>query len=58
MSIKVGSRVRIVDGSEANGDLGVVLYIQNNGIIVVELDQGCVWPITEERELEEVGCQL
>lgn len=57
MSIKVGSRVRIVDGSEANGDLGVVLYIQNNGIIVVELDQGCVWPITEERELEEVDSE-
>lgn len=45
--MKIGDRVIVMDGSEAHGDRGVIAIIQNNGIILVELDEGCLWPVTE-----------
>ena len=50
--MKIGDRVKINDYSEAQGDEGVVYYIQANGIILVELDgEGTLWPIWREKEL-------
>jgi len=46
-----GDRVAIADHSEAHGDTGTVLYTQGNGIVVVELDQGCAWPVFSGDEL-------
>ncbi len=42
-TFKVGDQVEIVDGSEAHGDVGRIWIIQDNGIILVELEE-CVWP--------------
>ena len=47
----VGTRVVVVDGSEAHGDEGVVWHISNN-IFLIELDSGCVWPIVEPWEVK------
>lgn len=54
VNIAVGNRVRIVDGSEAEGDSGTVYAIQANGIILVELGQGCIWPLMGEHEAERI----
>ena len=43
--ITEGMRVIINDHSDAQGDKGVVLAIQCGEIVIVELDQGCVWPV-------------
>lgn len=42
-----GDNVEICDGSEAHGDKGKVLWVQDDGLIIVELEAGCVWPVTE-----------
>ncbi len=42
-TFKVGDQVEIVDGSEAHGDVGRIWIIQDNGVIIVELEE-CVWP--------------
>jgi hypothetical protein len=47
----VGTRVVVVDGSEAHGDEGVVWGI-GNGICLIELDAGCIWPIGEPWEVK------
>ena len=44
----VGDSVVIADHSEAHGDKGRVDFIQENGIILVELEQGCIWPVTAD----------
>jgi hypothetical protein len=44
----VGDEVVIADYSEAHGDTGKIDCIQKNGIILVELDQGCIWPVTAD----------
>ena len=44
----VGDAVVIADYSEAHGDKGRVDFIQDNGIILVELEQGCIWPVTAD----------
>jgi G3E family GTPase len=41
----VGDAVVIDDFSEAHGDRGCIHAIQENGIILVELEQGCIWPV-------------
>lgn len=46
----IGTRVKIVDGSEAHGDEGVVLDLQN-GVCVILLDQGCAWPVCDVSEI-------
>lgn len=46
--MNVGDRVRIIDGSEAHGDKGVIITIQADGLLLVELEQGCLWPVTAE----------
>jgi hypothetical protein len=60
--MKIGDRVIIHDGSDADGDHGVVWDIQANGMVIVELDpdlengieEGCTWPVAEgELEQEE-----
>ena len=48
MTAKPNDRVRITDGSEANGDTGTVLWTQADGLVIVELEAGCVWPVTED----------
>lgn len=52
--MKIGNRVIIKDYSEAHGLYGVVFDVQDNGIILVELDTECVWPVDDEYELEVV----
>lgn len=50
--MKIGDRVRIIDYSDAHGDLGKIDTIQSNGLVLVLLDEGCVWPVAiEEIEL-------
>lgn len=49
--MREGDRVIVQDHSEAHGDHGTVWHIQDNGIIVVELDSGCLWPILVGEEL-------
>ena len=52
---KEGDRVIINDFSEAHGDKGVIWRIENNGIILVELDEeGCIWPVFSEDELKKI----
>lgn len=49
-----GDRVRIVDGSEANGDTGTIWRIQENGVYLVELDvHHAIWPCTSTRDFEK-----
>lgn len=43
-----GDSVEICDGSMAHGDKGKVLWVQDDGLIIVELETGCVWPVTED----------
>jgi hypothetical protein len=43
-----GDAVEICDHSEAHGDKGKVLWTQKDGLIIVELESGCCWPVTEE----------
>jgi len=49
----VGDKVVIADHSEAHGDKGRIDCIQDNGIILVELDQGCIWPVTADELKQE-----
>ena len=50
----VGDKVVITDYSEAHGDKGKIDRIQDNGIILVELEHGCIWPVTaDELQLEK-----
>lgn len=48
---QVGDRVIVRDFSEAQGEAGAILHIQSDGLILVELDSGCVW-LVEKQELE------
>jgi len=43
-----GDAVEICDHSEAHGDKGKVLWIQKDGLIIVELESGCCWPVTAD----------
>jgi hypothetical protein len=52
--MKLGDRVKIVDGSEAHGDIGVIWSLPSlenessgNGIIVVELQGSTLWPVSK-----------
>jgi hypothetical protein len=47
----IGTRVVVVDGSEAHGDEGVVWDVSNS-ICLIELDAGCIWPISEPWEVK------
>ena len=50
---KEGDRVIINDFSEAQGDKGKVWKVENNGIILVELDEeGYLWPVFSQNELK------
>jgi len=53
MNFKAGDTVRVIDGSEAHNDIGEVQWIQKDGLIIVELDGGAIWPCTED-ELSHV----
>lgn len=54
MTIREGTKVRICDGSEAHGDAGTVWRVQDDGIILVSLDdEGCIWPC-ETRDFDIV----
>ncbi len=43
-----GDAVEICDHSEAHGDKGKVLWTQEDGLIIVELETGCCWPVTAD----------
>jgi hypothetical protein len=43
-----GDAVEVCDHSEAHGDKGKVLWTQKDGLIIVELESGCCWPVTAE----------
>jgi hypothetical protein len=43
----VGDRVQIVDGSECHGELATVWHVEVNGVILLELATGNVWPVSE-----------
>lgn len=45
--VVAGASVEICDGSEAHGDKGRVMQVQDDGLIIVELEAGCVWPVTK-----------
>lgn len=47
MNIQKGYNVEICDGSIAHGNKGKVLWVQDDGLIIVELEEGCAWPVTE-----------
>lgn len=51
----VGTRVAVVDGSEAHGDEGVVWQITASGLCLVELDAGCLWPVSEVWEIRTLA---
>lgn len=47
-----GTRVRIRDGSEAHGDEGeLALYGE---VWMVELENGCIWPVLQRHEIEVI----
>jgi hypothetical protein len=43
-----GDAVEVCDHSEAHGDKGKVMWTQKDGLIIVELESGCCWPLTAE----------
>jgi hypothetical protein len=49
----VGTRVEVCDGSDAHGDRGYVFDVAN-GVCLIELDAGCIWPVSESWEVVEV----
>ena len=52
-----GDTVEICDHSEAHGDKGAVLWTQEDGLIIVELETGACWPVTAD-ELKPHNIQL
>ena len=44
----VGDAVIVSDHSSAHGDKGTIWKIQADGLILVDLEQGCVWPVTAD----------
>jgi hypothetical protein len=38
----------VSDHSSAHGDKGTIWKIQADGLILVDLEQGCVWPVTAD----------
>ena len=49
--------MEICDHSEAHGDKGAVLWTQEDGLIIVELETGACWPVTAD-ELKPHNIQL
>lgn len=49
----VGDRVQIVDGSECHGELATVWHVQVNGVLLLELAAGNIWPVSEN-EIQQV----
>lgn len=47
----INKRVMIKDGSEADGDVGIFDHVQN-GVGIVVLDEGCLWPVLSPLELQ------
>ena len=43
-----GDAVEICDHSEAHGDKGAVLWTQDDGLLMVELEGGACWPVTAD----------
>ncbi len=48
-----GHPVIICDGSDVHGDKGNILWTQENGMIIVELESGVCWPV-EESDIKPV----
>ena len=55
---KVGDRVIIEDYSDAHGDRGEIHAIQDDGLIIVELDEGCIWPVLAHEMRRDEGATL
>lgn len=53
-SLSVGDVITITDYSDAHGDNGIVWRIQDNGIVLVELENGCLWPTAELKLVRKV----
>jgi len=51
--LKKGDIVRVADGSEAHGCIGIVHDVQRNGIVLVNLAE-CAWPV-DARECVALG---
>lgn len=47
---KIGSKVIVMDFSEAHGQSGLMWDLQN-GIGLVLLDEGCIWPVDNPGDL-------
>ena len=47
--MKIGDKVKIIDGSEAHGDIGVIWSLSSldDGFILVELNEDALWPVSE-----------
>jgi biotin-(acetyl-CoA carboxylase) ligase len=50
---KVNDRVTLRDCSETEQFHGRIDHIQDDGIIIVELDNGCCWPV----EADEISAE-
>ncbi len=51
--MELEDKVVVWDFSEAHGDVGFIWCIQDNGIILVELEEtGATWPVLGEKELK------
>jgi hypothetical protein len=53
-SLSVGDTVTITDYSDAHDDTGTVWRIQDNGIALIELENGCLWPTAELKLVRKV----
>lgn len=50
---KVGTRVKIIDGSECHG-MRAWMRKTKNGVSIVELDTGELWPILTPAEIRPI----
>lgn len=42
---KTGDKVKVQDYSIAHGSTGVVMWVQQNGIIVADIGEDSAWPV-------------
>ena len=48
----VGKRIKIIDGSEAHGDFGILEYVENSlGVVYLENDNA-VWIVFATADIE------
>ena len=52
-----GQRVQVLDGSNVHGELGKIDNIGLDGIIMIELSDGIMWPVVAD-EIKKKGKTL